>query len=172
MNFSEAPDKNNWISGLAANHLGYILFALPIVALFFISKEFDYTKWPQPIRWFVKPLIRVFILGDSSSSTDTNDEQSIPLPAQTITLPSSFAYNRYFKLSATIVAYTSLKIFYPLEKLTSTGPPVSYYAIIAYANCMSTWFQYESLLYVSFPIQVVAKSIKTIPVMIVGKLVS
>ncbi|CAF1486105.1 unnamed protein product, partial [Adineta steineri] len=121
MNFSEAPDKNNWISGLAANHLGYILFALPIVALFFISKEFDYTKC---------------------------------------------------RLSATIVAYTSLKIFYPLEKLTSTGPPVSYYAIIAYANCMSTWFQYESLLYVSFPIQVVAKSIKTIPVMIVGKLVS
>lgn len=46
------------------------------------------------------------------------------------------------------------------------------YGIISYANCMSTWFQYESLLYISFPVQVIAKSIKTIPVMLVGKFVS
>ncbi|CAF4010899.1 unnamed protein product [Rotaria sp. Silwood2] len=73
---------------------------------------------------------------------------------------------------AMIVAYISLKIFYPTKKVVSIGPPLYQYGIISYANCMSTWFQYESLLYISFPVQVIAKSIKTIPVMIVGKFVS
>jgi len=73
---------------------------------------------------------------------------------------------------AMIVAYISLKIFYPMKKLTQTGPPLFRYGIISYANCMSTWFQYESLLYISFPVQVIAKSVKTIPVMIIGKFVS
>ncbi|CAF4728200.1 unnamed protein product [Rotaria sp. Silwood1] len=73
---------------------------------------------------------------------------------------------------AVIVAYISLKLFYPAKKVVSSGPPLYQYGIISYANCMSTWFQYESLLYISFPVQVIAKSIKTIPVMIVGKFVS
>jgi len=73
---------------------------------------------------------------------------------------------------AMIVAYISLKIFYPIQHLAPTGPPLFQYGIISYANCMSTWFQYESLLYISFPVQVIAKSIKTIPVMIFGKFVS
>ena len=73
---------------------------------------------------------------------------------------------------AMIIAHLSLKIFYPTKKLTPTGPPLFRYGIISYANCMSTWFQYESLLYISFPVQVIAKSVKTIPVMIVGKFVS
>jgi adenosine 3'-phospho 5'-phosphosulfate transporter B2 len=73
---------------------------------------------------------------------------------------------------ATIVAYILSIMFYPMRKLTSANPPLFQYGIISYANCMSTWFQYESLLYISFPVQVIAKSIKTIPVMIVGKCVS
>jgi adenosine 3'-phospho 5'-phosphosulfate transporter B2 len=73
---------------------------------------------------------------------------------------------------AMIIAYISLKMFYPMKKLTPTGPPLFQYGIISYANCMSTWFQYESLLYISFPVQVIAKSVKTIPVMILGKFVS
>jgi len=73
---------------------------------------------------------------------------------------------------AMIVAHISMKLFYPTKKLTHTGPPLYRYGIISYANCMSTWFQYESLLYISFPVQVIAKSIKTIPVMLVGRFVS
>jgi adenosine 3'-phospho 5'-phosphosulfate transporter B2 len=73
---------------------------------------------------------------------------------------------------AAIIAYASLRMFFPMKKLTPTGPPLFQYGIISYANCMSTWFQYESLLYISFPVQVIAKSVKTIPVMIVGKFVS
>ena len=76
------------------------------------------------------------------------------------------------RLLAAIVAYSSLKLFYPNQSLASPRPPLYQYGLVSYANCMSTWFQYESLLYISFPVQVVAKSIKTIPVMIVGKLVS
>jgi adenosine 3'-phospho 5'-phosphosulfate transporter B2 len=71
-----------------------------------------------------------------------------------------------------MVAHIALKIFYPVKKLSTTGPPLFQYSIVSYANCMSTWFQYESLLYISFPVQVIAKSVKTIPVMIVGKFVS
>ncbi|CAF0720826.1 unnamed protein product [Rotaria sp. Silwood1] len=53
---------------------------------------------------------------------------------------------------AVIVAYISLKLFYPAKKVVSSGPPL-----------------YQ---YISFPVQVIAKSIKTIPVMIVGKFVA
>lgn len=73
---------------------------------------------------------------------------------------------------AVIVAHVSMKILYPTKKLALTGSPLYRYGIISYANCMSTWFQYESLLYISFPVQVIAKSIKTIPVMLVGRFVS
>ena len=73
---------------------------------------------------------------------------------------------------ATIIAYTALRIFYPTRPVKSARPPLFCYGIISYANCMSTWFQYESLLFISFPVQVIAKSIKTIPVMLVGKFVS
>ncbi|CAF1480759.1 unnamed protein product [Adineta steineri] len=59
-----------------------------------------------------------------------------------------------------------------MQRSTSTAPPLLRYCVISYANCMATWFQYESLLYISFPVQVIAKSIKTIPVMILGKLVA
>ncbi|CAF3378423.1 unnamed protein product [Rotaria socialis] len=76
------------------------------------------------------------------------------------------------RLLAMMVAFISMKIFYPVEKSTATGPPLYQYGIVSYANCMSTWFQYESLLYISFPVQVIAKSVKTIPVMILGKFVS
>lgn len=87
-----------------------------------------------------------------------------------------FANSQYLvfvnRCLATLVAYASLKVFYPTKKVTSMGPPLYQYGMISYANCMSTWFQYESLLYISFPVQVLAKSIKTIPVMIAGRFVS
>ncbi|CAF4926698.1 unnamed protein product [Rotaria magnacalcarata] len=76
------------------------------------------------------------------------------------------------RLLAVMVAFISMKVFYPVAHPTPTGPPLYQYGIVSYANCMSTWFQYESLLYISFPVQVIAKSVKTIPVMILGKFVS
>lgn len=45
--------------------------------------------------------------------------------------------------------------------------PFYYYAPSSLSNTMSSWAQYEALKYVSFPIQVLSKSCKIIPVMLV-----
>ncbi|XP_050315700.1 adenosine 3'-phospho 5'-phosphosulfate transporter 1 [Anthonomus grandis grandis] len=50
--------------------------------------------------------------------------------------------------------------------------PLYKYAFCSFSNIMSSWCQYEALKYVSFPHQVLAKASKTIPVMIMGKVVS
>jgi hypothetical protein len=49
--------------------------------------------------------------------------------------------------------------------------PLYKYSFPSMANVMSSWCQYEALKYVSFPTQVLAKSTKIIPVMIMGKFV-
>ena len=46
------------------------------------------------------------------------------------------------------------------------------YSFSSISNILSSWCQYEALKYVSFPTQVLAKSAKVIPVMLMGKLVS
>lgn len=50
--------------------------------------------------------------------------------------------------------------------------PLYKYVFCSFSNIMSSWCQYEALKYVSFPHQVLAKATKTIPVMIMGKIVS
>ncbi|XP_066149224.1 adenosine 3'-phospho 5'-phosphosulfate transporter 1 [Euwallacea fornicatus] len=50
--------------------------------------------------------------------------------------------------------------------------PLYKYVFCSFSNIMSSWCQYEALKYVSFPSQVLAKASKTIPVMIMGKVIS
>uniref|UniRef100_A0A1I8HRG0 Adenosine 3'-phospho 5'-phosphosulfate transporter 1 n=1 Tax=Macrostomum lignano TaxID=282301 RepID=A0A1I8HRG0_9PLAT len=50
--------------------------------------------------------------------------------------------------------------------------PAFEYTWSSLSNVLSSWCQYEALLYVSFPTQVLAKACKIIPVMLMGKLVS
>ncbi|XP_065165185.1 adenosine 3'-phospho 5'-phosphosulfate transporter 1 [Atheta coriaria] len=50
--------------------------------------------------------------------------------------------------------------------------PMYKYAFCSLSNILSSWCQYEALMYVSFPHQVLAKAAKTIPVMIMGKVIS
>lgn len=50
--------------------------------------------------------------------------------------------------------------------------PLYKYVFCSFSNIMSSWCQYEALKYVSFPHQVLAKASKTIPVMIMGKMMS
>jgi len=45
------------------------------------------------------------------------------------------------------------------------------YAPCSMTNVISSWAQYEALKYISFPIQVLSKSCKIIPVMLVGKMI-
>ena len=50
--------------------------------------------------------------------------------------------------------------------------PIFKYSFASFSNIMSAWFQYEALKFVNFPTQVLAKSCKIIPVMIMGKIIS
>lgn len=50
--------------------------------------------------------------------------------------------------------------------------PLYKYSYASFSNIMSAWFQYEALKFVNFPTQVLAKSCKIIPVMLMGKVVS
>ena len=74
--------------------------------------------------------------------------------------------NRFFALflSLAIVMY---------KQMTSTAKvkeaPYHYYAPASLSNSISSWAQYEALKYVSFPTQVLSKSCKVIPVMLVSQ---
>ena len=58
------------------------------------------------------------------------------------------------------------------DKKSNTLPPFYAYAACAASNSLSSFAQYEALKYVSFPTQVLSKSCKIIPVMIVGILLN
>lgn len=69
-------------------------------------------------------------------------------------------------MSLAIVIYKKLTNKYSGKK----EPPFYYYAPSSLSNSLSSWAQYESLKYVSFPTQVLSKSCKLIPVMLVSML--
>lgn len=50
--------------------------------------------------------------------------------------------------------------------------PMYKYSYCSMSNILSSWCQYEALKFVSFPMQVLAKASKVIPVMIMGKIIS
>ncbi|VVC93853.1 unnamed protein product [Leptidea sinapis] len=50
--------------------------------------------------------------------------------------------------------------------------PLYKFSYCSLTNVISAWCQYEALKYVSFPTQVLSKSCKVIPVMVMGKLIS
>ncbi|CAH0730810.1 unnamed protein product, partial [Brenthis ino] len=64
-----------------------------------------------------------------------------------------------------------------LGRLLKTGQavivaPLYKFSYCSLTNIISAWCQYEALKYVSFPTQVLSKSCKVIPVMLMGKLIS
>lgn len=69
---------------------------------------------------------------------------------------------------AIIVAIISVRIRHGALLANNVAPLIAF-APCALSNTMSSWSQYASLRYVSFPVQTVFKSSKIIPVMIMGK---
>lgn len=59
-----------------------------------------------------------------------------------------------------------------MRKQSRHRTPLFKYSYASFSNIMSAWFQYEALKFISFPTQVLAKSCKIIPVMIMGRIVS
>ena len=70
---------------------------------------------------------------------------------------------------AIIVAVIAVRVRRGAVFANNVAPLVSF-APCALSNTMSSWSQYASLRYVSFPVQTVFKSSKIIPVMMMGKL--
>ena len=69
---------------------------------------------------------------------------------------------------AIIVAIIAVRVRHGAVLANNVAPLVAF-APCALSNTMSSWSQYASLRYVSFPVQTVFKSSKIIPVMIMGK---
>lgn len=59
---------------------------------------------------------------------------------------------------------------YVQQQVTSKQAPLYEYVYCSVSNILSSWCQYEALKYVNFPTQVLSKSCKIIPVMLMSKL--
>lgn len=59
-----------------------------------------------------------------------------------------------------------------IRQQTRHRAPLFKYSYASFSNIMSAWLQYEALKFISFPTQVLAKSCKIIPVMIMGRIIS
>nr|SVE70394.1 EOG090X05CU [Daphnia similis]SVE71018.1 EOG090X05CU [Daphnia similis]SVE71649.1 EOG090X05CU [Daphnia similis]SVE72281.1 EOG090X05CU [Daphnia similis] len=71
-----------------------------------------------------------------------------------------------------ILAFLFSGIYMLLTHQNVHRTPLYKYSFCSVSNTLSSWCQYEALKFVSFPTQVLAKSAKVIPVMLMGKLVS
>lgn len=71
-----------------------------------------------------------------------------------------------------ILAFLFSGIYLLLTHQNVHRTPLYKYSFCSVSNTLSSWCQYEALKFVSFPTQVLAKSAKVIPVMLMGKLVS
>lgn len=84
----------------------------------------------------------------------------------------NFKNSQFLVFVNRILAFTVAVLYIQFSKQPRHIAPVYKYSYSSFSNIMSSWFQYESLKFVSFPTQVLAKSCKVIPVMIMGKFVS
>ncbi|XP_012267765.1 adenosine 3'-phospho 5'-phosphosulfate transporter 1 [Athalia rosae] len=71
-----------------------------------------------------------------------------------------------------ILAFLMSGFYLLLKRQPRHTTPWYKYTFCSLSNILSSWFQYEALMYVSFPTQVLAKASKIIPVMIMGKIIS
>lgn len=96
-----------------------------------------------------------------------NDSQFLVFANRTLAFLIAFSYlfltNQWQKSQSSPLA--------TINQITGSAPLFKY-SFASFSNVMSAWFQYEALKFVNFPTQVLAKSCKIIPVMLMGKIVS
>lgn len=89
---------------------------------------------------------------------------------------SHFRESQFLVFANRVLAFVIAGIYLLYNRSQSTtkrqSAPLYKFSISSIANVLSAWFQYEALKFVNFPTQVLAKSCKIIPVMIMGKIVS
>nr|CAG4636142.1 EOG090X05CU [Eubosmina coregoni]SVE69771.1 EOG090X05CU [Eubosmina coregoni] len=71
-----------------------------------------------------------------------------------------------------ILAFAFSGIYLLVSRPNVHRTPLYKYSFCSISNTLSSWCQYEALKFISFPTQVLAKSAKVIPVMLMGKLIS
>lgn len=79
--------------------------------------------------------------------------------------------NRFLALFISLLIVLYRKVF-SAPGVVMKDAPYYYYLPSSISNSLSSWAQYEALKYVSFPTQVLSKSCKIIPVMLVGILLN
>lgn len=86
---------------------------------------------------------------------------------------SNFKDSQFLVFSNRILAFIVAVIVLQYKRSpTRHKAPLYKYSFASFSNIMSAWFQYEALKFVNFPTQVLAKSCKIIPVMLMGKILS
>lgn len=86
---------------------------------------------------------------------------------------SHFKDSQFLVFSNRFLAFIVASIVLQYKRpMTRHRAPLYKYSFASFSNIMSAWFQYEALKFVNFPTQVLAKSCKIIPVMLMGKILS
>nr|CAG4650943.1 EOG090X05CU [Simocephalus serrulatus]SVE94208.1 EOG090X05CU [Simocephalus serrulatus] len=83
-----------------------------------------------------------------------------------------FSDSQFLTFVNRILAFVFSGVYLLLFQQNVHRTPLYKYSFCSVSNTLSSWCQYEALKFVSFPTQVLAKSAKVIPVMLMGKLVS
>lgn len=85
---------------------------------------------------------------------------------------SSFHDSQFLVFVNRLLALVVATIYLVAKGQMRQTAPLFKYSYASVSNVMSAWSQYEALKFVNFPTQVLAKSTKIIPVMIMGKIIS
>uniref|UniRef100_U5ETI1 Adenosine 3'-phospho 5'-phosphosulfate transporter 1 n=1 Tax=Corethrella appendiculata TaxID=1370023 RepID=U5ETI1_9DIPT len=85
---------------------------------------------------------------------------------------TKFKDSQFLVFTNRILGFLITAIYLSAKNQLFHKTPLYKYSFASFSNIMSAWFQYEALKFVNFPTQVLAKSCKIIPVMIMGKIIS
>uniref|UniRef100_A0A182K667 Adenosine 3'-phospho 5'-phosphosulfate transporter 1 n=1 Tax=Anopheles christyi TaxID=43041 RepID=A0A182K667_9DIPT len=85
---------------------------------------------------------------------------------------SHFKDSQFLVFSNRVLGFMITAVYLMAKRQFRHRAPLYKYSYASFSNIMSAWFQYEALKFVNFPTQVLAKSCKIIPVMIMGKIIS
>lgn len=83
-----------------------------------------------------------------------------------------FKDSQFLVFSNRVLALIIAAVYLTIRQQTRHRAPLFKYSYASFSNIMSAWLQYEALKFISFPTQVLAKSCKIIPVMIMGRIIS
>ena len=192
-------NERHWTLGLFINLLGYAAIFVPGILILNFVKKSNYLEG-RPHN-FLRPLIQLCFFGSEETIQDSiaKDEARnnanlvfcffglqvsyltmgiLQEKIMTKTYEDSAGHVGRYKDSQFLVfvnrvlAFAVAFTYIVVSHQPRHHAPIFKYSFTSFSNIMSSWCQYEALKFVSFPTQVLTKSFKVIPVMIMGKLLS